>query len=154
MQCSKLSCQTKTASFLIKKKKAELTEPHCCSPNSFLSVWVNFFPPVIAQHVLRANPSTSTSWAAVGWGSPAAEARFPFSTGCFFPNTRPALISPGAAQSLPLSSKSCARQEQQQQRAELGSGCFVLSRTKCVEMGFSFRLPSRSHSFCFWRGAL
>lgn len=80
--------------------------------------------------------------------------QIPISTGCFFPNTHPALVSPGAAQSLPLSSKSCARREQQQQRAELGSGCFVLSRTKCVEMGFSFRLPSRSHSFCFWRGAL
>lgn len=44
MQCSKLSCKSKTASFLIKKKKAELTGLQCCSPNSFLSS-DPFFPP-------------------------------------------------------------------------------------------------------------
>lgn len=137
MQSSKLSCHTKTASFLIKKTKAELTDSTVAHPTHSSLFGSFFFLPLLnAQHRLH-HP-------ALHWGEDLLQ--FPF------PTAAPAV--PPQTPSLPSLSLSAPNLPGRAARAELGSGNFVWSRTECVEMGFSFWLPSRAHLFCFWRGAL
>lgn len=139
MQSSKLSCHTKTASFLIKKTEAELTDSTVAHPTHSSLFGSFFFPLLIAQHESRANPSTG-----LHWGEDLLQ--FPF------PTAAPAV--PPQTPSLPSLSLSAPNLPGRAARAELGLGNFVWSRTECVETGFSFWLPSRAHLFCFWRGAL